>query len=64
MQPVARKKNQKAQSWAWLTSWSVYDSLDVKKETSKSHLHQQLVAVVQTDAKGKDALQHSLLWLL
>lgn len=47
-----------------LTSGSVHDPLDVKKERSEPHLHQQLVAVVQADAKGKVALQHSLLWTL
>lgn len=48
----------------WLTSGPVHDSLDVKEERSEAHLHQQLVAVVQADAKGKVALKHPLLWTL
>lgn len=44
-----------------LTSGPVHDPLEVKKERPEPHLHQQLVAVVQADAKGKVALQHSLL---
>lgn len=48
----------------WPTSGSVHDSLDVKEERSEPHLHQELVAMVQADAKGKVALKHSLLWTL
>lgn len=47
-----------------LTSGSIHDSLDVKEERSEPHLHQQLIAVVQANAKGKVALQHALLWTL
>lgn len=47
--------------WRRLTSGPVHDPLDVKEERPEPHLHQQLVAVVQADAKGKVALQHSLL---
>lgn len=37
----------------WLTSGSIHDSLEIKEERSEPHLHQELVAMVQADAKGK-----------
>lgn len=56
-----KKNHHKELDGKRLTSGSVHDSLDVKEKRSEARLHQQLVAVVQADAKGKVALQHSLL---
>ncbi len=61
IQPFSVDKYTESQEVRWPTSRSVHDPLDVKEERSEPHLHQQLVAMIQADAKGKVALQHSLL---